>query len=365
MHIPDNYLSPATCAVMGAAMAPIWTLALRRIEKDLPREKIPLLGIGAAFSFLIMMFNIPLPGGTSGHAVGATLIAALLGPWVACVAISVALLIQALLFGDGGILAFGANCFNMAFVAPFLGYFVYKFVRERVETQTGEYIGLAVGSYLAINAAALCAAIELGVQPPLFKDAAGLPLYCPFPLSISVPAMLIPHLAVAGVVEAAFTVAVFAFVRRVSPGSVYEGSPTRTRPLYALLVGLICLSPLGLLAAGTAWGEWGAGGIASVIRDGKALGFIPKGMQKGFSLKALMPDYALKGLPDFAGYVLSAIAGTAVLVIAFKLLALAKKGARRKAGRDPWTVRPDSRRLVEASPRPATSSEIAREGADA
>ena len=88
----------------------------------------PLLGIGAAFSFLGMMFNVPLPGGTTGHAVGGTLIAILTGsPAAGCIAVSIALLIQALLFGDGGILAFGANCFNMAFILPYLGFSCINF----------------------------------------------------------------------------------------------------------------------------------------------------------------------------------------------------------------------------------------------
>ena len=332
MHIPDNYLSPATCAVMTAAMVPVWALCVRRVDRDLPKEKIPLLGIGAAFSFLVMMLNLPLPGGTTGHAVGATLVAALLGPWAACISLSVALLIQALLFGDGGILAFGANCFNMAFVIPFLGFFIYKFVKDRVATPRGEYIGLALASYLAINMAALCAAIEFGLQPALFKDAAGLPMYCPYPLAVSIPAMLLPHLAVAGIVDAAFTVAVFAFVKRVSPGTVYAGGAARTRPLFALLVGLICLSPLGLLAAGGAWGEWGTDEIAQVVRGGRELGFVPSGMKNGFGFEGLMKNYAAKGLPDFAGYILSAIAGAAILVILFKLFGLVKKGGRRRAG---------------------------------
>jgi cobalt/nickel transport system permease protein len=331
MHIPDNYLSPVSCAAMTAAMVPIWALAVRHVGKELPKEKIPLLGIGAAFSFLIMMFNVPLPGGTTGHAVGATLLAVLLGPWAACISVSVALLIQALLFGDGGILAFGANCFNMAFVIPFLGYFIYKFVKDRVKASKGEYAGLAVGSYFAINMAALCAAIEFGLQPALSKDAAGLPMYCPYPLAVSLPAMLIPHLAVAGIVEAAFTVAIVAFVKRVSPGILYEGSATRTKPLFALLVGLICLSPLGLLAAGTAWGEWGADEIENVVHGGQALGFVPAAMKNGFSFETLMPDYAVNGLPDALGYILSAIAGAAILIISFKLLGLLKKNGKSEA----------------------------------
>ena len=134
MHIPDNYLSPSTCVVMFAAMVPVWTIAVNKVKAEIENVKVPMLGICAAFSFLLMMFNVPLPGGSTGHAVGGTLIAILIGPFAACISVTVALLIQALLFGDGGILAFGANCFNMAFVLPFLGYFVYKFIKDRVHS---------------------------------------------------------------------------------------------------------------------------------------------------------------------------------------------------------------------------------------
>jgi ABC-type Co2+ transport system, permease component len=326
MHIPDNYLSPETCAVMGAAMIPVWTIAIKKVREEIPKEKLPMLGVGAAVAFLVMMFNVPVPGGTTAHAVAGTMIAILLGPWAACLSISISLLLQALLFGDGGILAIGANCFNMAFVLPFLGYFIYKFIKERVSSQRGEFVGIAVGSYAGINLAALCAAIEFGIQPFLFHNAQGLPLYSPYPLSVAIPAMTIPHLAVAGIVEAAFTVAVVAFVRKVSPGMIYEGAKKRIKPIVALIVAMVCLSPLGLLAVGTAWGEWGADEISNVTAGGTPLGFVPAGMQNGFHFDALMQDYSVSGLPDVAGYILSAVAGAAILVIVFKLLSLLKKG---------------------------------------
>lgn len=327
MHIPDNYLSPSTCAVMGAVMVPVWTIAVKKVKKEVEKKKMPLMGIGASLSFLVMMFNVPLPGGTTGHAVGGTLLAILLGPESACISITIALLIQALLFGDGGILAFGANSFNMAFVIPFAGYYIYKFLKEKISSEKGEYISALVGSYIAINIAALFAAIEFGIQPLLFKDAAGMPLYCPYPLSITIPSMLIPHLAVAGVLEAFITVGVLGFVKKVSPGIIYEGSKTKTKPIYALIIALIFLSPLGLLASGTAWGEWGADEISSVTAGGKTLGFIPKGMQNGFRFSALMKDYSVKGLPDGFGYVLSAVAGVAILMIIFRLVANRRKSS--------------------------------------
>ncbi|WP_312693280.1 cobalt transporter CbiM [Caproiciproducens sp.] len=325
MHIPDNYLSPSTCAAMGAVMVPVWALSVKKVKKEITRAKMPLLGIGASFSFLMMMFNVPLPGGTTGHAVGGTLLAILLGPFSACISVSVALLIQALFFGDGGILSFGANCFNMAFVLPFVGYSVYKFIKDRVHSEKGEYIGIALGSYIGINAAALCAAIEFGIQPLLFKNAAGQPLYSPYPLSVSIPAMTIPHLLVAGVVELLFTVAIFAFIKKVSPGTIYEGAREKGKAVYGLIAALILLTPLGLLATGTAWGEWGADEIKEVVSNGSALGFIPEEMKSGINFEAIMPDYSVAGIPEAAGYILSAVAGVAVLLILFKIISSFKK----------------------------------------
>ncbi|MCJ7688386.1 MAG: cobalt transporter CbiM, partial [Clostridiaceae bacterium] len=256
MHIPDNYLSPTTCAVMTTAMVPIWRIAVKKVKDEVTKKRIPLMGVGAAFSFMVMMFNIPLPGGTTGHAVGATLVALLLGPFAACISVTIALLVQAIIFGDGGILAFGANCFNMAFVAPFVGYYAFNLIKVKMKSDKGIYVAIFISSYLALNAAALFTAIEFGIQPLLFVDAAGLPIYSPYPLSISIPAMMIPHLAVVGVLEGIITAGVYSFVKSVSPGIIYEGLKIKMKPIYGLLIGLVCLSPLGLLATGSAWGEW-------------------------------------------------------------------------------------------------------------
>ena len=341
MHIPENYLSPATCGVMGAAMVPVWVHAVKKVNEELPKDKIPLIGVGAAFSFLGMMFNVPLVGGTTGHAVGGTLIALLFGPNAACIAVSIALLLQAVIFGDGGILAFGANCFNMAFVLPYIGYAVYRLIIKLAGGSSAKdsihYIAAAIGSYIGINAAAFCAAVEFGIQPLLFKDAAGNALYCPYDLSVSIPAMMLPHLAVAGIVEAVFTVAVFAFVKKTSPDLTYEnikagetGKDTepakRHIPVFALIAVLIAATPLGLLATGTAWGEWGSDEIADIVTNGSALGYTPKGLEQGWSLSVLMPDYALDGMNEIAAYILSALIGVALLIIIFKLISIPMKG---------------------------------------
>ena len=184
---------------------------------------------------------------------------------------------------------------------------------------------------MGINFAAFCAAVEFGIQPLLFHNAAGQALYSPYPLSASIPAMLIPHLLVAGVVEVIFTVGIVAFIRKVSPGTIYEGAAVKIKSIYALLVAMIVLSPLGLLAAGTAWGEWGANEIGGTMSNGKPLGFIPQGMQHGFSFNALMPDYSMHGMSETVGYIVSAVAGAAILMIVFKIIASIKKTTAENA----------------------------------
>ncbi|MGN1389036.1 MAG: cobalt transporter CbiM, partial [Bulleidia sp.] len=316
-------LSPSTCTVMAAAMVPVWVHSVRKVRKELPKEKISMIGVGAAFSFVAMMFNVPLPGGTTGHAVGGTLIAILLGPEAACIAVSVALLLQALLFGDGGILSFGANCFNMAFVLPFVGYAIYHLLTRGEVSLNRRLFAAGLGSYLGINAAAFCAAVEFGIQPALFHDTAGQALYCPYGLSVSIPAMMIGHLTIFGLAEIIFTVGVLAFVMRTSPALVKDSSvsASQAKPLYALLSALIVLVPLGLLAEGTAWGEWGADEIAADASAGTALGYTPAGMTSGFELSTLFPDYSISGLPDAVGYILSAVIGVSLLIIIFRLAA--------------------------------------------
>lgn len=317
MHIPENYLSPSTCAVFDVAMVPILGVAARKVREQVPREKLPLLGIAAAFSFLAMMFNIPLPGGTTGHAVCGTLIAILFGPWAAVIAVSIALAIQALLFGDGGVLALGANCFNMAFVLPMVGYAVYRALKERV----GEAVSAGIGSYVGLNCAALLAAIEFGIQPLLFSDAAGNALYCPYPLSVSIPAMMLGHLTVAGIAEVVFTVGILEFVRSAAPSfGIADGAAPGEKvpaPVLALIGALVVATPLGLIATGDAWGEWGLEDLAEMV------GYAPAGMEGGWELSTLMPDYSIGGMPEWAGYILSAVIGVALLVLTFRLLSAA------------------------------------------
>ncbi len=277
MHIPDGYLSPSTCATLYAAAAPFWYVALKRVKKLLNTRAIPLLSVFAAFCFVIMMFNLPLPGGTTGHAVGMGIASIVLGPWVAILAISMALLIQALFFADGGITAFGANSFNMAIVGSLVSYGVYRLVARQAQiTSTRRIVAAAIAGYAAINVAAFCAAIEFGIQPLFFRDASGAPLYAPYPLSVSIPAMMIGHLTFAGLAELVISAGVIAYLQRADPDllrlTAPDSAPDSAQPQVAparrfaptprkLWLGLalvLILTPLGLLAVGSAWGEWSA-----------------------------------------------------------------------------------------------------------
>ncbi|WP_424349652.1 cobalt transporter CbiM [Latilactobacillus sp. 5-91] len=319
MHIPDNYLSPQTCTFFFAATIPIVGLALKKVKLQVAEKKetVPMLGISASLSFLMMMFNVPIPGGTTAHAVGATLLAILIGPYAASLSVTLALVTQAFLFGDGGILALGANIFNMAVVMPFVGYGIYRLFQKSHH----EKLGVILGAYLGINAAALMAGIELGLQPLIAHDAAGQPLYAPYPLHIAIPAMLCAHLLVAGWVEAGFTVAVYQFIKKVAPNELYAAPQKSTvvatpkklhHALYTFIAGLIILSPIGLLASGTAWGEWDASELLQQLKAAHLSQVLPTGMAHGLNFNALFSDYTIQGLPLPLGYMLSAL--TAVLI---------------------------------------------------
>jgi len=199
-------------------MVPLWAIASRRVKKTLAAKQVPLLAIGAAFSFVIMMFNVPIPGGTTGHAVGAVLVAILLGPWAACIAVSVALVIQALLFGDGGITAIGANCFNMAFILPFAGYFVYKLISGRSPVKSfRRVVAAGIAGYAGLVIASLCAGIEFGLQPILHHTASGQALYCPYGFKVAIASMVGGHAIVFGWVELIVTALVVKFLQIQDP----------------------------------------------------------------------------------------------------------------------------------------------------
>jgi cobalt/nickel transport system permease protein len=221
MHIPDGYLSPQTYIPLTLVFVAVTAIAVRKVKKELSVREIPFLGMAAAFSFIIMMFNLPVPGGTTGHAVGSAVIAILFGPWSASVAVSVALVIQALVFGDGGITALGANCFNMAIFMPFIAYFIFKLLNSNSYKKARVWFAGFVSGYLSLVLTAILTATEFGIQPMIASTADGKPLYCPYDLSIAIPAMAIEHLLVFGIVEGILTGLIISYFLKNEPGLIY------------------------------------------------------------------------------------------------------------------------------------------------
>jgi cobalt/nickel transport system permease protein len=320
MHIPDGYLSPSTSLVMLLLVLPFWAIGVRKIRRTMTAQSVPLIALMAAFSFVIMMFNVPLPGGTTGHAVGAALAAIVIGPEAATIAVSIALIIQALFFGDGGVLAIGANCFNMAVVIPYIASATYHAIaRTSPYGSIRQWVGAVLGGWLGVTAAAFLAGVEFGIQPLLFTNASGTPLYAPYPLPISIPAMVIPHALIASVVEGIITALVLIYMQKSHPSLLpsaraASGVPAAaawgTRWLWLGLAVLVLAAPLGLLAPGTAWGEWST---EELHRMGLAA--VPAGLERLSGLwGAPMAGYEVHALGNASlGYLLSAGVGVAVV----------------------------------------------------
>jgi cobalt/nickel transport system permease protein len=225
MHIPDGYLGPNTYIAFWIIMIPIWYYAGRKLSTELRSKQVPLLALAAAFSFVIMMFNVPIPGGSTGHAVGGAIIGIVLGPWAAVIAISVALVLQALMFGDGGITAIAANCFNMAFVMPFVAYYAYKLISGGTDiTSSRRILAAGIAGWISLIVAAFFTGVEFGIQPILNHTTEGVPLYMPYPLSVAVPAMVLTGIGF-GILEAVITALIFAYIQRTDTSILYGEKP--------------------------------------------------------------------------------------------------------------------------------------------
>ena len=165
MHIPDGFLNIATVATTYAVSAGGISNAVRVANKKLAEKQVPLMGVLAAFIFAAQMLNFPIAGGTSGHFIGVALAAILLGPWAGVLIMSCVLIAQCLIFQDGGLLALGANIFNMGVVASFSGYYIYRLVTLLLGNgRRGTLVGGFVGAWTSVFLAAIACAIELAVS---------------------------------------------------------------------------------------------------------------------------------------------------------------------------------------------------------
>ncbi len=212
MHVPDGFLSPQITVPAYAVAAPLWAWAARRHFGRAAAESLPVIGSLTALAFVVQTIMIPVPGGTSTHLVGVTLLAILYHPLVAFVCESLVLLVQALFFGAGGVTVLAVNALAMGLLGPLAGWLAWKALR-------GLHARAAVfaAAYLAMQVAALALAATLGLQHALSGR------YFPMPLAVVLPATMLPSLAVTGVVEGAYTLFALSLLRKanlrgVSPG---------------------------------------------------------------------------------------------------------------------------------------------------
>jgi cobalt/nickel transport system permease protein len=214
VHIPDGFIAPQVYLPAWAAAAGLWAVALRKLRRALGEETIPRLAVMTALAFVLMMVAIPWPGGTSVHASGVALLAVLFGPWVAFAAITLVLLLQALVFGAGGVTALPINALAMGLAGGTVAAFGYRALER-----WNRSVALVAAGWISVVVPAVLVAVVLGLQPALAHAADGTPRFFPFGLEITLPAIVLPHL-ILGAGEGALTLLVIRLYERVQPAEV-------------------------------------------------------------------------------------------------------------------------------------------------
>ncbi len=223
MHIPDGFLNLPVIAVTWIIALGLIALALNKVQAEYQEKAVPLMGVCAAFIFAAQMINFPIPGGTSGHLLGGTLAAALLGPWAGSLVMAVVFIVQGVLFQDGGLTVLGANIFNMGLIGTFGGYYLYRAIRFAIgrDKQQGMAIAAAVAAWTSVVVASIVCAIELALSGTV-------------PLAVALTAMTSWHFLI-GIGEALITVVALTFIWRTRPDLFYDpprrAVMSKSRPL--------------------------------------------------------------------------------------------------------------------------------------
>ena len=298
MHIPDGFLDAKTAVATGGLAVAGVGVALAQARRQLPRHKVPLLGVTAAFVFAAQMLNFPVAGGTSGHLVGAVLAAALLGPSAAVIVLASVLVVQCFLFSDGGVTALGANIFNMALVGGLAGNAIYRLVRRIVPGQRGLILAAAFAAWCSTVLAAICCAGQLTWSGTVAW-------------SVAFPAMAGVHMLI-GVGEGLITALVLVAVLRARPQLMADDAPALAASPGAVIgFGLVVALGLALFISPFAC-KWPDG----LEKIAATFGFEHKAVEKPL-LAAPLADYELPGIGSPA--MATALAGALGTVIVFGL----------------------------------------------
>lgn len=305
MHVPDGLLSlpiAILCWIIAAIL--VW-IAVRRTKGELGERQVPLMGVMAAFIFAAQMINFPVAGGTSGHLLGGALAAITLGPWAAMLVMTSVIIVQALLFQDGGLVVMGANILNMGLLTVLVSYGLYRATSSR---SRGVRLGVAgVAAWLSVMAAALATSIQLWLSGTARLD-------------FVVPAMLAVH-ALIGLGEALITVAAMAFILRTRPDMLESPAAGARHGVGWIVIGM--LLSLGVVALAP---------LASADPDGfervaHNLGFLHLGQEAPYNL---LPDYSLPFLGETSLSTILA-GGLGVLAVATLVVLLMRTIRRSNA----------------------------------
>jgi cobalt/nickel transport system permease protein len=305
MHIPDGFLSVYVAIVFWIVSLMLVVYALKRVNQDLGERQVPLMGVLAAAIFAGQMLNFAVAGGTSGHMIGATLATILLGPWAAILVMTCVVGVQALIFQDGGLLALGANIFNMAIIGVSVSYFAYRTVQKLAGGKPwGLYVGGFGAAWLAVFVASLATALELAISGTS-------------PANIALPTMGAVH-ALIGIGEGLITMGALAFLAAVRPDLVKRDKAEVPAGRVVWLVGLVIALGLAVLSP-----------LASSHPDGlewvaEQQGFIDRAQGP---LYQIIPDYVFPGISSEA--LATIVAGLLGTVLVF-VVALGIAYSRRK-----------------------------------
>jgi len=209
MHIPDGFVDLKTVITTSVVAAGGLGTSIYKVKKIFKARTIAIMGVLAALIFALQMINFSIPGGTSGHLLGGALSSVIAGPFGGSIILAVVLIVQALIFNDGGITALGANIFNMAIIGVFSSYLIYFFIRKISRSKINFYIAIAVASWLSVVFASTFAALELGISGT-------------YEMGITLKAMILVHM-ITGAAEAIITTLIIAFMDRVRPDVMLTG----------------------------------------------------------------------------------------------------------------------------------------------
>jgi len=307
LHIPDGFLNLPVSAVGWMLFILILAYALRQTRQQFGERQTPLMGILAAFVFAAQMLNFPVAGGTSGHLLGATLVAIFLGPWAMVIVMTAVIGIQSLLFQDGGLLAMGFNIVNMGIISGFVGYAAYSGLYKLLrETPSAQLIAAGIGAWLAVVMPAIATAFQLALSGTSS-------------LAVALPAMAGIHVLI-GIGEALITVAALVFVRQTRPDLIEANAPTGYTGYRWAVAGLMIAL---LLTLASPLANPNPDGLERVAEDN---GFLEMAQDPAYTL---LPDYTVPFIQsEIFTTIVAGIIG--VLVVAGMSFGMAKLSEKKE-----------------------------------